>query len=123
MSTFDRWAFVALSLLALAILIALGGCSRPLNFSTGPTPGAPAPVVQWFTADATRLGPPNGATLDTYLRWDVLGAGVACRIDPNVGNVPTSGFLQVRPVTSRDYMLSCTNAGGSVVRVVSIIVN
>lgn len=94
---------------------------------TAPTITVPAvPVIVKFDADATRLGPPNGATLDTTLRWDVTGDGVRCRIDQlpgqPIGNVPNTGSQSVRPGVTTMYTLTCTNAAGTVLRNVTILV-
>jgi hypothetical protein len=124
------------AVLALTLTGCVAACNLRINgpgddrSPTAPSAPVVAPTIHAFTADATRLGPPNGATLDTFLRWDVSGsADTHCRIDSpgqpsqNLGNVALGGFAQVRPGISRDYLLSCTNAGGTVVRTVSIIVS
>jgi hypothetical protein len=112
------------ALIAFALLFV--ACDNRTQNVIGPSPFDQPPVINSFTADATRL---NSPFLDTFLRWDVTGsADTRCRIDAvgqpsmNIGNVPLGGFVQVRPVVSRDYALSCTNRGGTVVRTVSILV-
>lgn len=129
-----RALFIVVALaITIAAIVTLSGCTNNPTKPTDPiatvtptpTPTAPQPVIISFTADATKLVP---AGLDTILRWDVKGdSTTVCRIDANtpgtaLGNVPLGGFAAVRPLVSTTYTLSCTNASGSAVRAVSIIV-
>lgn len=120
-----RKVLIALAVAALAL--AVGGCDTTNKNLTPVSPSTPAkPVIVKFDADATRLGPPNGATLDTFIRWEAEGDLVRCRIDQvpgqPIGDVPTTGAVQVRPGVTTVYTMTCTNALGSASRSLTIIV-
>lgn len=114
------------SLILSVCVLALVACDTTKTPTTPTIITKAPPVIVKFDADATRLGPPNGATLDTTLRWDVSGDDARCRIDQvpgqPIGNVPTSGSQQVRPGVSTTYTMTCTNSYGTVTRSVTVIV-
>jgi hypothetical protein len=121
------WKQAGLIVVAAVLCVACENINSENLHPTAPTPPAPPSIVK-FEADATRLGPPNGSVLDTYLRWDVIGeGGVRCRIDQSpgqpIGDVPNAGSQQVRPGVTTMYTMTCTNLGGTVTRSLTIVVN
>ena len=81
-----------------------------------PTPPASKPVINSFTAS------PASVTAGSYstLGWSTTGA-TSVAVTPG-GAVSTSGSAQVGPASTTSYMLTATNAAGSVTRTVSVTV-
>lgn len=114
--------------LALAAVTAMAACD--LRFNNPNNPGNPsivvvptptplaAPLITTFTSDSIQIL----ANRVTAIRWDVLGQQTACRIDPTIGNVPLTGFVNVFVTTTISYRLSCTNPSGTVTREITIVV-
>jgi hypothetical protein len=112
--------------LALAAVVAMASCDLRLNPNSQaptvvvvPTPTPLAlPLITTFTSDSIQIK----ANSVTAVRWDVLGAQTTCRIDPFIGNVPLTGFVNVFVTTSVTYRLSCSNPTGTANRELTIVV-
>jgi hypothetical protein len=112
---------------ALATIMAMAACDLRLNnpppneptvvIQPTPTPIA-APVITTFTSDSIQIL----ANRVTALRWDVFGQQTTCRIDPLIGNVPLTGFVNVFVNVTVTYRLSCTNPSGTANRELTIVV-
>jgi hypothetical protein len=74
------------------------------------------PVVEFFIADPREIYFGNSGTL----RWNVIGA-TSVSIDHNIGTVAASGSVTVTPATSTAYILTATNAEGTVTATTAII--
>jgi hypothetical protein len=83
----------------------------------GSSVGLPAPpVISSFTASPTGIGAGEASTLS----WSISGA-TSASIDNGVGAVvPLSGTRDVSPSANVTYILTATNAGGSVTRSVTV---
>jgi hypothetical protein len=77
----------------------------------------PAPVIAAFTASPATIT--QGAS--TALNWSIDGAATVS-ISPAIGVVLGSS-LTVQPSATTDYVLTATNAGGTVSQTVTVIVN
>jgi len=132
-----------ISLVFLAIMTLLGICAigctpaSPAAPAVPPTPPAPAapetlpvPTVPSAPPAEQQAGPPAGGTLPTVnyfaassetvppgsvviLVWDVSGAD-SLSIDNGIGKVETQGRRTVLPVATTDFVLTASNAAGSV---------
>jgi hypothetical protein len=106
---------VKLLLVAAALVALVGGSAcdakNPL------APGLP-PIISLFVAEPPTLK----AGTTTTLRWDVSDGQAEVRVDPGVGNVPTNGNVVVAPLVTTTYTLNARNAGGSVQRIVVVLV-
>lgn len=99
-------------LLALAFVLVLPACS-----STSPTD---APIISSFSADALTI---KGGTF-AVLRWDVVGGdSTTVRIDPQVGNVPSTGSVSLVLTSTTTFTLTArAKSGSSSQRVLTVIV-
>jgi len=114
--------------LAVAAITAMAACDLRFNNPNNPqapsvvvvpTPTPmPAPLITTFTSDSIQIL----ANRVTALRWDVLGLQTSCRIDPAIGNVPLTGFVNVFVTVTVSYRLSCTNPSGTATRELTIVV-
>lgn len=75
------------------------------------------PVVNFYSASPASIGPGEASTLS----WSTTG-GISASIDQGVGQVPTSGSVVVRPVSTTTYTLTVTGLGGATVSRVQVIV-
>jgi len=76
----------------------------------------PAPTVSSFSIDRSSINIGDSVTL----QWSVSSSATSVSIDNGVGSVSTSGSRTVTPLGSTTYTLSCSNAGGSANRSVSV---
>lgn len=120
----------ALRSLRLAVILALAGatliaCSnRPTAGPTvaappappAPAPPPPAPILT-FTANPTAISPGQSVTLT----WQSSNAN-SVRIEPEVGEVATSGSRSVSPASSVTYNAVATGPGGSATETVRVTV-
>jgi hypothetical protein len=84
----------------------------------GAPPPAGLPVINSFTAN-----PPNivvGGS--SSLGWNVSGAN-SVTIDQGIGNVAGSGTTSVSPPSTANYLLTATNAAGTVTASVQVVVS
>jgi hypothetical protein len=73
-----------------------------------PTPTLNQIVINSFTGDNTAVL----ANATVILRWSVSGpAGTSCRIEPLVGDVPTTGFVSLSLLNTTTFVLSCSISG------------
>jgi len=110
---------VAFGMLIVLLLLTVG-CDVGINTPTTPSNSPVNAVINLFTAEpgTTVL---SGQTVT--LRWAVSGpTGLTCRIDPSVGDVPTSGFTQLTLVNSATFTLTCSSSSGTVSRVLPVVV-
>lgn len=110
-----------LKFLVLVALLGLIACDvrvgSPTEPSTlrGTTTPTPTPltsliVINSFTVDNTLVLPNAAITV----RWNVSGpVGTVCHIEPNIGDVPTTGFVNLNLVNTTTFTLSC-NANGAI---------
>ncbi len=77
--------------------------------------GSGTPSVQNFTATPALINTGESSRL----AWNVTDAD-SVSIAPNVGNVASSGFIDVSPTQSTVYTLTATNGNGSVQRSVTV---
>jgi hypothetical protein len=106
---------------AAVLLVSTGVGYKRLNSAPAAVPTAtPAldrqtvpsplpPVIAQFLADPPTIEP--GA--EAILSWKVSGA-TKVDIDPNIGKKPTAGHVQVKPSGPTYYVLTATNAAGTV---------
>ena len=81
-----------------------------------PTPTATLPVINSFSASPTSI--PAGSY--TTLSWSTTGA-TSVAVTPG-GALSASGSAQTSPASTTSYMLTATNAAGSVTRTLSVTV-
>jgi hypothetical protein len=111
-------------LLLLALLVFVASCDTRNDNNNNPTGPSILPVVQpevvinLFTAEP---GTTVLAGTTVSLRWSSSNA-LNCRIDPNVGDVPASGFTQLTLVNSATFTLTCVNGIKTASRVLSVVV-
>jgi len=110
--------------LAIVALLILGvaGCDTRNDNNNNPTGPSvinqPEVVINLFTAEP---GTTVIAGTTVSLRWASSNA-LNCRIDPNVGDVPASGFTQLTLVNSATFTLTCVNGIKTASRVLSVVV-
>lgn len=80
-------------------------------------PQVKPPVIVAFEVSPTKLTVVESVTL----RWEVTGAA-AVSIEPDVGQVPSSGTKKLTPSKGLVYKLTATNVGGSVTRTAAVTV-
>jgi len=103
-------------LLIVAIAVATLSACDSFKSAAGPTD---TPIITTFAADSLSIKIGTAATL----RWDVSGGDVQVRIDPLVGNVPSTGSTQlVLTVTTTFTLNARAPSGASVQRVLTIVV-
>jgi len=114
-----------LKLLVIALLsLGVASCDTRNDNNNSPTGPSILPVVQpevvinLFTAEP---GTTVLAGTTVTLRWSSSNA-LNCRIDPNVGDVPASGFTQLTLVNSATFTLTCVNGIKTASRVLSVVV-
>jgi len=90
----------------------------PAAVAPAPAPPPAKPSIGSFTAEPSRIGRGESATL----RWSVTNA-TDVSIDGGVGTVQSSGSRSVTPTSSTTYTLTATGAGGSDNRSVTVAVN
>jgi len=96
---------LALVLFVAFVVTSLVGCDS-LKTPTGP---GDAPIITQFSADSLSIKAGTQATL----RWDVAGAQVDVRIDPLVGNVPSTGSVSVVLAVTTTFTLNARAPNGS----------
>lgn len=118
-----RKQYIALSLLALALLLFAAGCKKKIP-APPPPPPPPKPEVQKPPVIATFVAEPS--TIDrgqsSTLRWVVEGADEVS-INNGIGTVMASGTRQVFPSNTTTYTITARNQGGSVTRSATVNVN
>jgi len=73
-----------------------------------PTPVTNQVVINSFTGEPVVIAISGLTTL----RWSVSGPlGTACRIDPAIGDVPTTGFASINLVSTTAFTLLCSVNG------------
>ena len=102
---------LVLGMSALSFLAACANLQASL-----PVPAAPRPDVVIFKAEPSRIE--TGTA--TRLLWEVEGAE-SIIIDHGIGNVGSSGSLEIKPSAVTAYNLTAVNSGGTVVS--SVIIN
>lgn len=115
--------YIALSLLALALLLAAGGCKKRIPAPPPPPPPVedkvvPAPTIATLVAEPSTIDRGQSSTL----RWVVEGADEVS-INNGIGTVMASGTRQVFPSNTTTYTLTARNVGGSSTRSVTVTVN
>lgn len=81
----------------------------PATPTVAPPASGPLPAVKYFSASSETV-PPNSVIV---LVWSVSGADSA-GIDNGIGQVATQGRYAVLPLASTTFVLTATNAAGSV---------
>jgi peptidoglycan-associated lipoprotein len=117
-------SFRLAALLALLGVAAIACSNRPTAGPTvaappappAPTPPPPAPILT-FTAMPTAISPGQSVTLS----WQSSNAN-SVRIEPEVGEVATSGNRSVSPASSVTYNAVATGPGGSATETVRVTV-
>ncbi len=70
-----------------------------------------------FSADPNSIIPPQKSRLSWQCPGSGIGGGIgratSCEIDQGIGNVDTSGTLEVRPAAATTYTLECVGRDGS----------
>ena len=111
-----------ITVICLAISIALfaAGCKKkvpappappqPTPVVTPPPPAPKAPTVAQFTAEPSSIQRGQSATL----RWEVSGDVTSVSINQSIGTVRSTGSRQISPNNSTTYTLTATGPGGSV---------
>ena len=93
----------------IAVLVFITGC-------TGTPPAVP--IINSFSASPTTITVGESSTLS----WSVTDAA-SVTIDHGVGTLALSGTTAVNPTTTTTYILTATNATGSVTATTTVIVN
>ena len=107
----SRWYSILLFGLVLLLAGSLVACRQP-------TPSSAAPVIVDFSATPAQISAGESATL----LWNVTEA-TTVGIDQGIGNVPAAGTKKVSPATTTAYILTATNAAGTVTKSVVITVS
>lgn len=110
-----------LFILGIFLCTAAASCDIRLGDRTPATPTVPVQpdiVINLFTAEP---GTTVIAGTTVTLRWSTSNSA-SCRLDPNVGDVPVSGFTQLTLVNSATFTLTCTNKLKSASRILSVVV-
>ena len=100
-----------LTLIAISLAVLVGstaGCVTVIREKPAPTAEEMLPIINSFTTSPADIS----AGQQTTLSWDVSGATVA-NIQPGIGDVGSSGTLQLTPPASITYTLTATNQAGS----------
>jgi len=106
--------------LSLLLLVLIPGC---VMYGPGPQPSSQGPsfttgpVIQAFSANPSVIAPGGTAILS----WTVSGAN-AISISPGIGQVGSTGTVQVSPYTTTSYTLTAINSAGTVSRSVTVTV-
>ena len=96
------------SVVALAALVAVGGCKKPVVAPPPPPPPAPAPApTAQLKANPTSIT----AGDQTVLTWHTTDA-TSVTIE-GIGTVPSSGVKSVTPTASTTYHLVAKGDGGT----------
>jgi hypothetical protein len=105
--------------LSLLLLVLIPGCFTFQNSPPNPiqTVGTP-PVIGVFSNNPATINP--GGT--SVLLWNVTGA-TAVSIDQGIGLVNAAGLKVISPAKSTVYIISATNASGTVTRSAMTIVH
>ncbi|MDX2004985.1 MAG: hypothetical protein SFU83_06880 [Meiothermus sp.] len=103
-----RW--LSLPALGLALLLTAGSCGQQVD-------GTKAPVIVSFTATPSGISLPQSVSL----AWEVTGA-TALEIDGGVGPITPldKGSKSVGVSSSRDFVLTASNAQGTATRTVRV---
>ncbi|MHB8085674.1 MAG: hypothetical protein ACYDHZ_07600, partial [Dehalococcoidia bacterium] len=97
---------------------ATGSSPKPGGSSAGGSQGAGnKPAINSFTANPAIID--NGGV--STLQWNVSGAN-SVSISPLIGAVAPIGTINVTPTKSTAYALTATNAGGSTINTVKVMV-
>ena len=102
-----------LTLVAISLIVLIGstaGCVTIVREKPASTPEEPAapPTINSFTASPANISPGQRTTLS----WDV-SAATGITIQPEIGDVGSSGALQLSPPATITYTLTATNQAGS----------
>jgi len=114
MKRYARFALVGLSLAILSITA--GSCIRVVI--PEPEQGASKPVINSFVADPNNIIPGTSSMLS----WSVSNA-TRVSIDQDIGSVSLTGSTPVSPSTTTTYILTATNASGSVTAIAQVLVS
>lgn len=90
--------------------------SSIVDVSVSGTTGMP-PLVDFYSASPATVGTGEASTLS----WSTTG-GTSAAIDQGVGQVPTSGSVDVHPTVPTTYTLTVTGPGGTTVSRVQVLV-
>jgi hypothetical protein len=90
----------------LIISILFYSCTAP---SETPTAVPQKPLIDYFTADRTTIN--KGESVN--LKWDISDA-VEVSIEPEIGQVSSTGTCQVFPSASTKYILTASNQSGKI---------
>jgi len=74
------------------------------------------PVVNYFYAEPSDIGPGNSSNLS----WNVTGATLGVTIDPDGSTVPMVGNRTIFPVGRATYTLNATNESGSTISIITM---
>jgi hypothetical protein len=101
---------LALIAIALAALIgSAAGCVTVIREEPAPAAEETPPIINSFTTTPADISTGERTTLS----WDVSGA-TGITIEPDIGNVGSSGTLMLTPPDTTTYTLTATNQAGSV---------
>jgi peptidoglycan-associated lipoprotein len=120
--TFQKnWSRIGLMFVLLGTLLIMS-CRKPVATATPPPPApapppAPTPTIT-LRANPTTIERGRAVTL----QWETTNAGTV-RIDPNIGDVSTTGSRDVSPTSSVTYTAIATGPGGTAQDIARITVN
>ncbi len=102
-----------LTLIAISLVVLIGsttGCVTVIREEPASTPEEPTapPAINSFTTSPASIISGQRTTLS----WDVSGA-TTISIQPEIGDVGSSGSLQLSPAATTTYILTATNQAGS----------
>ena len=109
-----------LTLIALSLVVLIGstaGCVTIVREKPTSTPEETPPTINSFAASPGSISSGQRTTLS----WDVSGA-TGINIQPEIGDVGSSGSLQLSPSATITYTLTATNQAGSATGSVTVTV-
>ena len=115
-TTYTLTAVNAAGAVTKSVIVTVNSASATVIVPVTPVPSGPLPIAS-FTVNPGGITP-NGTAI---LNWSVANAANVV-IDNGIGPVSVSGSRAVSPNTTTDYILTASNAVGSVTSMVRLVV-
>ena len=105
-------------LLAIAVVLVVGGVIFATGGNFSAKPAVNTPVVASFTATPSSITAGQSAILS----WDVSGA-TSVTIDQDIGTVSPKGYQALSPTATTTYTITATNSAGATTAKITVTVN